>query len=304
MKRLRVLDLFSGVGGFSMAFDRPEFEIVAHCEKDPFCQASLSAHWPQAITFSNIEKLTFKNNELYMTKPLYWEDIRTSSGLIDIVVGGFPCTDVSIAGKRKGFRDEDTKKKTRSGLWSEYARIIKETSPRWVVIENVPGLYSKGLARVLKDLNAIGYDAEWHPISARSIGAPHFRERIWITAYPNRNAVRNQPGRCSGTNREGLAFPGDSDQERRTHSAYCDDFRFWPSFTTEEEASRWWTEATAEFRHWWKTPPKFVRVDDGIPRRLDLLRKERVKQMGNSLVPFIAALHAERIVFHEFGGAQ
>lgn len=104
---------------------------------------------------------------------------------MDVLVGGFPCQDVSQGGKRAGIKEG-----TRSGLWLEYARLIGEIRPRYVIIENVRGLLSQGIEIVLQDLAAIGYDAEWEVLPAASLGAPHRRERVFIVAYPN----RNQPG--------------------------------------------------------------------------------------------------------------
>ena len=121
-----------------------------------------------------------------------WDDITTFDGepwrgRVDVVSGGFPCQDISVAGNKKGLEGE------RSGLWTEFKRIIKEVKPRYAIIENVANLRSNGLAQVIKDLWAIGYACEWHIISARSVGAPHLRERIWIIAYPDGSKLRKQP---------------------------------------------------------------------------------------------------------------
>ena len=160
---MKVLDLFSGIGGFSLGLERAGMETVAFCEIDPFCRKVLNKHWPDI--------------------PIH-EDIRTLDGeqyrgTVDVVCGGFPCQDISSAGTGAGIDG------TRSGLWSDYARIIREVRPRYALIENSDELVSRGLQRVLSDLAQAGYDAEWQPISACSVGASHARERLWIVAYPN-----------------------------------------------------------------------------------------------------------------------
>ncbi len=133
------------------------------CEVDPFCRSILAKHWPGV--------------------PLY-NDVRVLEGSkvphIDILCGGFPCQDVSSGGKRAGIKEG-----TRSGLWYEYARLIGEIRPRYAIIENVRGLLSCGIEIVMRDLAALGYDAEWEVLPAAALGAPHHRERVFIVAYPH-----------------------------------------------------------------------------------------------------------------------
>ena len=165
---LKVLDLFSGLGGFSHALDNiGGFETIAFCEIDKDCHGVLKKHWPSVLIEEDVCKL----------------DGKKFSGKVQVIVGGFPCQDISTAGKQKGLVDENGER-TRSGLWSEYKRLIKEIGPRWVIIENVRNLVSNGLLQVLTDLDSIGYDCEWQIISARDVGACHLRERIWIVAWP------------------------------------------------------------------------------------------------------------------------
>jgi len=164
---MRVLDLFSGIGGFSLGLERAGMETVAFCEFDEHARNVLKKHWPKKPIFNDIRELT--------------ADAITAAGIdrVDVIAGGFPCQDISVAGKQAGLSGE------RSGLWSEYARLIGEIKPAFAIIENVAALRSNGLETVLSDLWALGYDAEWHIIPASSVGLPHQRERLWIIAYPS-----------------------------------------------------------------------------------------------------------------------
>lgn len=248
MKKLRVLDLFSGIGGFSLGLERAGLETVSFCENDEACQKVLRKHWPDIPIWGDIKKLKLT---------------QSTSRDIDLICGGFPCQDISVAGKQKGIKGE------RSGLWKEFHRIIKEVQPRYVVIENVANLRSQGLATVLKDLWKIGYDCEWHVISARSIGAPHLRERLWVIAYKHASS---------------------SD----THNLRC-----WKSFTSKEEKQKWWSKATFGFSNRWEIEPSVCRMDDGLSRGLDKNRRKRIQQLGNSIVPQIAEFIGTQVLKYE-----
>jgi len=172
--KLKVLDLFSGIGGFSLGLERTGgFETVAFCEIEPFPRKVLAKHWPEVPCYEDVTKLT--------------GDILKRDGIsVDVITGGFPCQDISTAGKQVGIGEG-----TRSGLWSEIVRLIGELSPSYVIVENVRNLLSgpsdkRGgwFGRVLSDLAECGYDAEWENIPAATVGAPHRRERVWIVAYP------------------------------------------------------------------------------------------------------------------------
>lgn len=164
--KLRLLDLFSGIGGFSIGLERSGgFETVAFCEIEPFPRRVLAKHWPKVPCYHDIKELTAAR-------------LAADGIAVDAICGGFPCQDVSVAGKRAGLDG------ARSGLWGEYIRLIGELRPRIVFVENVAGLLSDGFSRVLGDLASRGYDAEWHCIPASSIGAPHGRDRVWVLAYP------------------------------------------------------------------------------------------------------------------------
>ena len=301
--KLKMLDLFSGIGGFSLGLEKSGvIETTAFCEIDDHCRKVLHKHWPNVVKFKDIK------------------DLKVSEGDFDIICGGFPCQDISVAGQKKGITNE-----TRSGLWYEYKRIIKEVKPRFVIIENVRNLLNSGLAIVIKDLHEIGYDCEWEIISARSVGACHLRERIWIVAYPNATRFQSErpeletarTERCPSSETAREIFATDPNAKRLERSresgnvgevraqvqtssssmqfTNSDNFRFWPSFTTEEEKSEWWAEATSSFSDWWKIESDICRVDDGLPKQLDKGRVNRIKQLGNSIVPQIAEIIGNRI---------
>jgi DNA (cytosine-5)-methyltransferase 1 len=155
--------LFAGVGGFDLGFERAGMRCIWQVEKDKYATKVLAKHWPTVRR---------------------WDDVCTfppepaADWSCDVICGGFPCQDISNAGKREGIDG------ARSGLWREYARIIRVLRPRYVVVENVAALLVRGMDRVLGDLARSGYDAEWSCISCCSMGAPHMRERLFIVAYP------------------------------------------------------------------------------------------------------------------------
>lgn len=168
MKPLNVLDLFSGIGGFSLGLERTGgFKTVAFCEIEEFPRRVLQKHWPEVPCYQDVRELTA-------------ERLAADGIAVDCITAGFPCQGISIAGKGLGLSDP------RSGLWGDTFRLIGELEPRFALLENSPMLLSRGLADILGDLAEIGYDAEWHCIPAGNIGAPHERDRIWIAAYPNR----------------------------------------------------------------------------------------------------------------------
>src|SRR6185436_20086755 len=159
----KVLDLFSGIGGFSLGMGAAGFETLAFVEIDPFCQKVLRKHWRDTPIYGDIRDLTFPK------------------GFAPVITGGFPCQDISLAAE-----EGNSLLGKRSGLWFEYSRIINEVNPDCVVIENVEALRSKGLGVILRGLAHLGYDAEWHIIPAYAVGLPHIRRRLWIVAYSTR----------------------------------------------------------------------------------------------------------------------
>jgi DNA (cytosine-5)-methyltransferase 1 len=176
VSKLRVLDLFSGIGGFSLGLERTGgFKTVAFCEIEPFPRRVLAKHWPEVPCYEDVRKLTGAR--------------LAADGIdeIDVITGGFPCQDVSIAGRQAGLGGG-----TRSGLWSEIVRLVGELRPQYLIVENVANLLSgpsqkRGgwFGRILGDLAECGYDAEWENIPASALGAPHRRERVWLVAYPS-----------------------------------------------------------------------------------------------------------------------
>jgi DNA (cytosine-5)-methyltransferase 1 len=151
--------LFSGYGGIDLGLEAAGFEVAWQVEADPFCRSILHRHWPDIPLYSDIRLVD-------------WRRVRR----VDLLAGGFPCQPVSQAGKKLAQEDE-------RWLWPEFARAIRALRPRVVLVENVPGLRSRGFGDVLGDLAACGYDAEWDGISAAAVGAPHLRDRVWLVAW-------------------------------------------------------------------------------------------------------------------------
>lgn len=243
---MRVLDLFSGIGGFSLGLEKAGMKTRAFCEIDGKCEKILNKHWPKVPVFKNIEKLVGDPN------------------FIEVICGGYPCTGHSVAGKKEGLNNKA------SSLWSEYARLIKEIRPKYVIIENSPNLRSTGLVTVLQDLDARGYNAEFQIISGYSVGAPHQRERIYIVAW-------------------------------RKDLPYCDPFRFWQTYNKKEESKqKWWAKRLfkrdAMFGEIPKIESRILRDVDGLPKESLKAEEERIKQLGNAVIPQIPYLIGKAIM--------
>lgn len=158
MAKLRTLDLFAGIGGFSLGLERTGgFETVAFCEIDPFCQKVLKKHWPEVPIYDDVTTLEYR-------------------GPVDLVTAGFPCQDASLAGKGAGITGE------RTGLFWHILRTVRMVGRPKLLLENVAALLGRGAATVFGALAEIGYDAEWNCIPANAVGAPHERDRLWIVA--------------------------------------------------------------------------------------------------------------------------
>jgi DNA (cytosine-5)-methyltransferase 1 len=298
--QLRVGSLFAGIGGFDLGFERAGMQTVWQVEQNPYCRAVLAQHFPDAERFEDVCDVGAAELEP-----------------VDVICGGFPCQDISLAGKGAGLDG------ARSGLWSEYARIVRELEPRWVVVENVSALLGRGLDRVLRDLAEIGYDAEWDCLPASAFGAPHQRDRLWIVAYPGGSGrISREPGlpawqSDSEGRRRGVA---DADEERRhgwsSEGIAAGDSRPPTSLRPakrggprgdlqdpDERALQPWRiggrAAQTGGAEWWSVEPPVGRVAHGVPNRLD-----RLAALGNALVPQIAEFIGERIVNYERATSQ
>ena len=268
---LTVLDLFSGIGGFSLGLERTGgFRTVAFCEIDPFARRVLAKHWPGV--------------------PIY-EDVRTLDaarldgdgiGPIDVICGGFPCQDISLAGKGAGLAGE------RSGLWSEIARLAGELRPRFVLVENVAALLGRGLGRVLGDLAALGFDAEWHCIPASAVGAPHRRDRLWLVAHSPRSRRTQVPSDGHVTGGQLLEHHG---TPWGTIVPDADRARFPISGQEPARANRLGGGRSVAAGGWWASEPDVGRVAHGVPARVD-----RLRALGNAVVPQIPEMIGRAIL--------
>lgn len=227
--------LFSGIGGMDLGLDRSGMQCAWQVEIDDYATKVLEKHWPHVPKYRDVREVGKHNLEY-----------------VDVIGGGFPCQDVSVAGLNAGLSGE------RSGLWAEMFRIIREIRPRYVVVENVAVLLSRGLDRVLADLASIGFDAEWESIRASDFGAPHERNRLFIVAYPNQKY--GQTGMGIEQDRACTIFTS-GNQER--------------------------------FPIWVQTADRFVGMDDGVSGGL---YRCRVSGIGNAVVPQIAEWIGRQIV--------
>ena len=252
---MRVLDLFSGIGGFSLGLERAgAFRTVAFCEREPFCQAVLRKHWPDTPIYDDVR--TIPTDEL---------------GGIDLICGGFPCQPWSIAGQQRGAEDD-------RDLWPAMARLIAELRPRWVIGENVRGFVNEpmGLQRSLSDLESLEYEATAFVIPACAVDAPHRRDRVWIVA--------NADGQRCGASRSGETQTGAATSPITTgeqSSPVAD------AGTETERASEGHTSECDG----WIIEPSVGRVAHGVPNRVDRLKAlgnavvpQVVEQIGRAIM--------------------
>lgn len=199
------ISLFAGIGGIDLGLERADMRCVAQVEIDDYCNRVLARHWPHVRRFRDVRLVGAHNLPR-----------------ADVIAGGFPCQDISNAGKRAGITGE------RSGLWAEFARIIGELRPRYVLVENVAALLHRGIDRVLGDLAALGFDAEWHCIPAAALGAPHIRDRLFVLAYANgsKRGGRSPKGGVSPT---GMTPDGKKRQVDLQHAARMVERQLWPT---------------------------------------------------------------------------
>lgn len=292
MGKLKVLDLFSGIGGFSVGLEKTNgFETVAFCELDQRAHPILQRNWPNVPIFNDVMELN--NEQLH----------AAGVGRIDVVCGGFPCQDISAAWDGPGLAGK------RSGLWFEYARIIGELQPKYAIIENVANLRKRGLGIVLQDLACMGYDADWAVVPAASVGAPHQRDRLWIVAKRQWEPVVFS-AECLDQNTGEESFCrhcredfgecdcfGPSSAEDAGWECVEEDWGFVAYPDSAGRGEQRWPgpilpeHLPAECYRWYEHEPALGRVADGIPGRSYLVQK-----LGNAVVPFIPWLIGSAIL--------
>lgn len=258
---MQVISLFSGIGGFELAAEEVGWEIKVSCEINSFCRSILKYYWPKVYHHKDVKTLTYEKIKKYST----WNPKNPT-----IIVGGFPCQPFSIAGKRKGTKDN-------RNLWPEMYRIIKEIKPDWVVGENVHGIINWGNGMVFEqiqvDLENIGYETQAYILPAAGVNAPHKRERIFFIAYTNNPGLqRSENGRNIKKERKG---------QKQHSSRFL--FPNWKIFPTQ--------------------PPLCGR-NDGFPEKLDSItfskwKNESIKAYGNAVVPQVIVQIFKTIIKYE-----
>jgi len=276
-KKLRVLDLFSGIGGFSLGLERTGgFETVAFCEIEAFPRKVLAKHWPDVPCYDDVRTLTA-------------ERLAADGIAVDVITGGFPCQDVSMAGNRVGIANG-----TRSGLYAEVIRLARDIRPAVIVLENVTGLLSgptgnpgQWFGQILADLDAIGYDAVWHCIPLGRFGAPHERDRVWIVAYAREAGLEGW--RITSLFQEKIAEFSEleafanAEKIQRIHSLV--ERRLSAELDGVPDRPAW------SGQQWPETEPLLCRVDDGIPDRVG-----RTEACGNAVGPIVPELIGNAIL--------
>ena len=260
---LNGLDLFSGIGGIGLALSE-WVRTVAYCEQDRYAQGVLLSR----MQSGDIDRAPI------------WNDVRTLRKHhlpeIDIIFGGFPCQDISCAGSGVGLMAGE-----RSGLYFEIARLIGETNPRFVFLENVPAIRTRGLNAVVQSLTELGYDCRWTIVSAAEVGAPHLRKRWFLLAHANGTKLRLESDRLTRLREKALA--SGEGRERNVTRAYGERL---------EGHRRHKSKVTQPSRYGeWLSEPSLCRGDNGL-----LNRVERLKCLGNSVVPMQAKAAFERLM--------
>ena len=230
---ITVGSLFAGIGGLELGLEwTGGFKTVWQVENDPYATRVLERHWPNVRRWGDVRTFppdAASNGSTGAAGIAGHTHTAHEAWHVDLICGGFPCQDISYAGKGAGLDGE------RSGLFYEAARIIRMLGPRYVVLENVAALLSRGLDAVLGTLASLGYDAEWHCIPAAAVGAPHIRDRVFVLAYTNGERCQNQPQRLSAVSVSRCNYSG-----------------------TQAGKSSWWS-----------TEPDVGRVAHGVPAILD-----------------------------------
>ena len=272
---MRFISLFAGIGGLDLGFERAGMYCVAQVEINPFCKKILAKHWPHVPRYGDIRDVGKHNLPE-----------------ADLICGGFPCQPHSLAGGRKASIDD-------RDLWPEFARIVRECQPRWVVAENVSGLLSseagRFFGRVLADLAASGYCIEWQSLPAAAFGAPHIRERVFIIAHHEGSgegqvSISTWRSQQENIDADGIcgALPNTNHTGRETSR---------PAMSQEREAPyTMFRECGQYFEQYegWKVEPAVGRVANGVPGRVD-----RLRGLGNAVVPLVAEFIARSILLAE-----
>ena len=288
---LRLLDTFSGIGGFSYAAEKivGGYETVAFVEREPYCQKILRKHWPNVPIYDDITTFT------------------PPRGSADVICGGFPCQDISTAGKQAGIKEG-----TRSGLFYELMRVIRLVQPQFVILENVAAILNNGLDTVLGELATAGFDAEWACIPASAVGACHQRDRWWLVAYPQSHQRHDGGSAHSAEPARAAAQLGNGDGANAAHTHDIRPSRSklpLPSLCGSHQGGKaqlgnrqtpWsqrWANGSAGHQSvspYWQSyvsQPVLCRGDDGLSRRVD-----RLKALGNAVVPQVAAIPLKRVL--------
>lgn len=285
------LDLFSGIGGFSLAFDTVFHEQKnkhIFCEIDPFCQAVLKKHWPESDIISNIRD--FANSEIVGKQQLAMERKQDKKADVTgrdyfLLTGGFPCQPFSQAGRRDGTKDD-------RHLWPEMLRVIQSTKPQWVIAENVRGILTieQGMVfeQVCLDLESEGYSVQPIIIPAVAVNAPHRRDRVWFIAHRRRqygSKGRDERMETSKTKRTPRKPNSERCGEDVTNTE-CTGYEGQVNQTGQGARHHRGTQSPDWTANWLEVASELCRVDDGIPKRMD--RNSRLKALGNSIVPQVA----------------
>ena len=273
--------LFAGIGGLDLGLERAGMQCKWQVEINPYAQRVLTKHWPEVRRHDDIKT---------------WPESDTES--VDLICGGFPCQDISFAGKGAGLSGE------RSGLFYELIRVVREMGPRYVLLENVSALLVRGIDDVLGTLASIGFDAEWHCIPAAAVGAPHIRDRVFIVAYaqsqPGRNITSNfRNGQERYSRDESRSDCEDAGTLADTAQLLSDGGKDYARGDGGTPAARviqlgkrsCQTDSRSD---WWMPEPSVGRVAAGVPARVD-----RLRGLGNAVVPQVAEFIGNAIVEHE-----
>ena len=264
---MNVLDLFSGIGGFSLGLESTGFfKTIAFVEKDKFCQKVLQKNFPNIPIEDDVR------------------NVRGEKYKAEIITGGFPCQPFSVAGKRRGTDDDRF-------LWDETIRIVSETKCKWFIGENVEGIINiqdgMVLRQVQNDLEKEGFEVQCLIIPASGIGAWHQRKRVWILAYSNDNGSHRSKGnetKQSSNKQENRLSVGDDKNVPNTNTRFSD--RENNEIQTGRNAfNSFYKQGKKE---WWKIEQQICRTPNGLSSELDKYRKDRIKALGNSIVPQIA----------------